>query len=277
MQWFYTIDGEQSGPLSDAEIADCAAAGTISDETLVWNETMEAWAPYGSIVPAPSVAEAAPVVPEVVASDSAPAEVELPEGSASCCSCNAPHPVAEMILYEGAYVCATCKPTFFQRVEQGVSVPGTVEYGGFWIRVAAKLIDQMVMSAVMMPFSLIMTAFMGAGMAGAAAGAEDNPAAFIGVIVVFYVVLMVISIAIPLVYHTWMVGKYGATLGKMACRLRVVRSDMSKLTYGRACGRYFGEMVTGMTMAIGYIIAAFDDEKKTLHDIICDTRVIKRP
>ena len=98
----------------------------------------------------------------------------------------------------------------------------------------------------------------------------------VGMMVVTYVVMMVVSIAFPLFYHTWMVGKYGATLGKMACRLVIVRSDQSSLSYGRACGRYFGEMVTGMTMGIGYLIAAFDDEKKTLHDIICDTRVIKR-
>ena len=63
----------------------------------------------------------------------------------------------------------------------------------------------------------------------------------------------------------------------MACGLIVVRSDMNRLTYGRATGRFFSEMVTGFTLGIGYIIAAFDDERKTVHDMMADTRVIRKP
>jgi uncharacterized RDD family membrane protein YckC len=31
-----------------------------------------------------------------------------------------------------------------------------------------------------------------------------------------------------------------------------------------------------MIFAIGYIMAAFDDEKRALHDRICSTRVIRK-
>jgi len=34
-------------------------------------------------------------------------------------------------------------------------------------------------------------------------------------------------------------------------------------------------MLSGMTLGIGYILAAFDAEKRGLHDMICDTRVIR--
>ena len=44
--------------------------------------------------------------------------------------------------------------------------------------------------------------------------------------------------------------------------------------YLRAFGRFWAEMLSGLVCAIGYIIAAFDDEKRSMHDHICDTRVI---
>ncbi|HET6371045.1 MAG TPA: RDD family protein, partial [Nitrospiria bacterium] len=44
-----------------------------------------------------------------------------------------------------------------------------------------------------------------------------------------------------------------------------------------ACGRYFAEILSGIILCIGYIMAAFDDEKRALHDRICGTRVIKKP
>jgi uncharacterized RDD family membrane protein YckC len=60
----------------------------------------------------------------------------------------------------------------------------------------------------------------------------------------------------------------------MLLGLKVVRPDGSPLTYWRGFGRYWGTVVSGFTCMIGYIIAAFDDEKRALHDHICSTRVI---
>ena len=57
--------------------------------------------------------------------------------------------------------------------------------------------------------------------------------------------------------------------------LKIFRPDGSKLTAGRIVGRYFATLVSTMTLLIGYIMAAFDDEKRSLHDRIADTRVIK--
>lgn len=47
------------------------------------------------------------------------------------------------------------------------------------------------------------------------------------------------------------------------------------ITYLHALGRYFAEIVSAMPLNIGYIMAAFDDEKRSLHDHLCTTRVIK--
>ena len=80
---------------------------------------------------------------------------------------------------------------------------------------------------------------------------------------------LVLSIA----YTTYFLGEYSATPGKMACGLKVVRPDGEKISYGRAFGRFFAEFLSSIISGIGYLMVAFDGEKRALHDRICDTRV----
>jgi uncharacterized RDD family membrane protein YckC len=62
----------------------------------------------------------------------------------------------------------------------------------------------------------------------------------------------------------------------MACRLKVVTPEGNPISYGRALGRALASILSGMICAIGYIMAAFDEEKRSLHDRICNTRVVKQ-
>jgi len=71
-------------------------------------------------------------------------------------------------------------------------------------------------------------------------------------------------------------AKFEATPGKLALGLRIVRADGSKLSHGRIIGRFFAEKLSAFVFFIGYLIAAFDDQKRALHDMICDTRVVRR-
>jgi uncharacterized RDD family membrane protein YckC len=78
-----------------------------------------------------------------------------------------------------------------------------------------------------------------------------------------------------MLYETWFVGRYGATPGKMACGLKIVRPDGSALTFRRAFARYWGKVLTGMTMGIGFLLITFDRQCRSMHDFICDTRVVR--
>jgi uncharacterized RDD family membrane protein YckC len=71
-----------------------------------------------------------------------------------------------------------------------------------------------------------------------------------------------------------LIGKYGATVGKMACKIKVITADGQPVSYARAFGRYFAKVLSSLTLLIGFIIAAFDSEKRSLHDHICNTRVV---
>ena len=61
------------------------------------------------------------------------------------------------------------------------------------------------------------------------------------------------------------------------CRLRVVRRDGSRVGFGRALARYFASGLSVLPMGFGgYLLIVFREDKRALHDLICDTVVIIR-
>ena len=67
----------------------------------------------------------------------------------------------------------------------------------------------------------------------------------------------------------------GTTVGKRLFQLRVVSEDGGKLSltdviYRETVGRF----LCGIVMMAGYLMAGLDKEKRGLHDILCDTRVV---
>ncbi|NIO10221.1 MAG: hypothetical protein GTO40_20335 [Deltaproteobacteria bacterium] len=61
----------------------------------------------------------------------------------------------------------------------------------------------------------------------------------------------------------------------MACHLKVITADGGKISYGRACGRHFSEYLSALTLCIGYLMSAFDEKKRALHDRVCNTLVVR--
>jgi len=85
------------------------------------------------------------------------------------------------------------------------------------------------------------------------------------------------GLVISLAYYGWFhASRGGATLGKMAIGIKVVRGNGERLTLGRSIGRYFATILSSLTLMIGYLMAAFTDRKQALHDLICDTVVVDR-
>jgi uncharacterized RDD family membrane protein YckC len=255
MNWYYVDAGQQAGPVDDAQLEALASSGEILNDTLVWREGMDNWQMYGEIKAPRSGALAAPPIV-------APAAPTLAPGEAVCAECGRVFNVQNMIPYGGVHVCAVCKPVFMQKLAEGVSVNiGTLNYAGFWIRVGAKILDGLILGILFLP-PIIYFAIKG--------GAQQQPGRF----QVFQLLFQLVYIVANIGYQVFFLGKYGATPGKMACKLRVVTAEGGKISYGRATGRVFAEILSGMICYIGYIIVAFDDQKRALHDRICNTRVV---
>jgi uncharacterized RDD family membrane protein YckC len=255
MNWYYVEAGQQLGPVDDAQLEALASRGEILSDTLVWREGMDNWQMYGEIkAPGSSALAEPPVI--------APAGPALASGQAVCAECGGIFNVQEMIPYGGVHVCAGCKPVFMQKLAEGARVStGALNYAGFWIRVGAKILDTIVVGIVFIPLIFYFAI---------KAGPSPQFSAYQVLQLLFQLLYMAANIG----YQIFFLGKYGATPGKMACGLRVVTAEGGNFGYARATGRAFAEMLSAMICDIGYLIVAFDDQKRGLHDYICSTRVV---
>ncbi len=255
MNWYYVDAGQQAGPLEEAQLEELFNAGRIQPDTLVWREGMANWQPYAEVKPTGLLIAAAP--------GAAPSPMTGNE--AVCAECNGVFNVQDMIRHGNMYVCANCKPIFMQKLAEGARLnTGALSYASVWTRFAAVFLDGLILWVVNTAINMV----AGVGMSGM--GSRGRPEAALGL----FVILLFLQVAIALTYETVMIGKYGATLGKMACKIQVITAEGGNVSYMRALGRYFAKILSSMVCLIGYLMAFFDDEKRALHDRICNTRVV---
>ena len=184
---------------------------------------------------------------------------------ATCVECGVDIDESEALAFGEDIVCANCKNIYVQRMKEGGGSMDEVEYGGFWIRFGASLIDGILLTIIMsiISFFVIGRTFIGLQ--------PEDIQAIGSKLLLFYVIML----AIYLFYYTYFVGKKGATPGKSVLGLKIVRPDGSDVGYGTALGRFFAYIISAIPIYIGYIMAGFDEEKRALHDRVCNTRVIK--
>ncbi|MBM3644016.1 MAG: RDD family protein [Alphaproteobacteria bacterium] len=136
--------------------------------------------------------------------------------------------------------------------------PQPTGFGGFWVRVVAYVIDAILLTLV----SVVVAKIMGVDFmddASAFSLKANLPGFLIGWL---YFALLESS-------------ERGATLGKMAMGLRVVSSEGQRLSFLNATGRYFAKFLSVIILGIGFIMVAFTDRKRGLHDIVAGTLVVK--
>lgn len=142
--------------------------------------------------------------------------------------------------------------------------------GSFWLRFIAAIIDQMILGFVLFPLNIVLTVLM-----FALSGNPENPHG--SAMVLFYLVYYAVYFLVVFAYFGWFYKNKGATPGKMVFGLRVVKANEGTfIGYGRAFFREtVGKMLSAVILCIGYIMAGFRKDKAALHDLLCETRVIK--
>ena len=128
----------------------------------------------------------------------------------------------------------------------GLRADGTRAYAGFWIRVAAVIVDEIVLAV---PFYLLLYTF--GGWARLA--------------------------LIPMVLYSPLMESSSAqgTLGKLTFGLKVTDTSHRRISFGRAFGRYLAHIPSGLLLCFGYVMVAFTPQKRALHDYIAGTLVLR--
>jgi uncharacterized RDD family membrane protein YckC len=160
-----------------------------------------------------------------------------------------------------------------------------LSYGGFWERVAAYLIDGMILGV---PFGIVMIGlifmFGGVGVLMRRVAENQNqppdPQAAMAMMAPLFMLFAIWFLVFMLLQWLYFAGMESsarqATFGKSIMRLRVTNYEGQRISFGHATGRFFAKLVGGMVpLAIGYIMAAFTAKKQALHDYIAGTLVLR--
>ena len=134
------------------------------------------------------------------------------------------------------------------------------KYAGFWIRVAASLIDTIVLMAVLViPLSLIYGDSYWTG-DQAISGFWDA----------------MLSFVFPIVATIWFWLRYLGTPGKMLLKLKIVDATTGdKMSTRQAIGRYMAYFAAALPLCLGFVWVGLDKRKQGWHDKLAGTIVIR--
>lgn len=285
-EWYYADAAQQRhGPMPADAVKQRFERGELGLTTLVWRDGLSEWRALGDFVDelglgqAPSPLPAAPVAEDADVDTATPAaaasaEPGLEPGAGAATqplpsAWTSPAPATDSAYTPYAAPAAALAP------DTNFVAGGEVVQAGFWKRTAAYLIDGMLIGIVAQVVQVIvMIGFFGfSGLAGAGAAPDFATAGGIVMLLLIYLLPLAIS---ALYFGAFHASASQATLGKMAIGIKVVRSDGSRITLGRGIGRYFGFMLSSITLGIGFLMAAFTERKQALHDMLCDTLVVDK-
>lgn len=159
----------------------------------------------------------------------------------------------------GELFCSSCGT----RLDMSWTEPtSTRKYAGFWRRFAAYSIDGLVLLVAAVPLALALAFIFGPS-------SDSSSSASVSLL------LDLVSIAGGWLYFALMESSSKqATLGKMAVGIKVTDENGERLSLGRASGRYFAKVLSGLTLGVGYLMAGLTKKKQALHDKVANTLVV---
>jgi uncharacterized RDD family membrane protein YckC len=248
------------GPYTRAEVADKLAYGEITLDSLAFIEGLSLWTPLRDVLA--KVDAANPPAPQAAPTP----------------------PVATMPIGTGYGDTASVAPAGAMPIGTGYSYAATMQppthlvYAGFWLRFFAWIIDYIIVYAALMAIVVILSMIV--GMAAGLSGRIENPDQISHnplLMGLYFLVLIGLVIARWLYFALQESSGAQATLGKRALGIQVTDRQGNRIGFGRATGRYFGKIISGLIFCIGFMMAGWTERKQALHDMLADTLVVRKP
>ena len=124
---------------------------------------------------------------------------------------------------------------------------GEMQYAGFWRRWAAYTIDGVIVAYVANSFYW---SFL--NQFGRQSGGELDPE------MIAQIYNAVLTFFLSWAYFAGMeCSPLRATVGKLAVGIFVTRDNGERISFGQATGRFFGKIISGLILCIGFIMAGW--------------------
>ena len=137
--------------------------------------------------------------------------------------------------------------------------------GGFWFRAAAYIIDSLV---VVLPL-VFLWIILGQPVPENFDQIIDPPEG--------YDRLQIAVLFLTMAYDTALITYFATTIGKRAFGMYVVRTDGSRVGFMRALARHvLTALSANLTLGFIFLVVLFREDRRGVHDLICDTVVIRR-
>lgn len=156
---------------------------------------------------------------------------------------------------------------------------GAFVYAGFWLRFMAYLIDSLALTIAFVAVIGILAAVTGvAGIIRNIHRDELSPETIPAMLIFFIFAIIAVTLVGTWLYHALMESSsWQATLGKRVLDLQVTDMAGQPISFGRASGRHFSKIISGMIpLGIGFILAGFTEKKQAIHDMLASCLVLRR-
>ncbi len=140
-------------------------------------------------------------------------------------------------------------------------------YAGFWLRFFAYWIDFVIIFIISSIILIIIQYPI----------PDDAKGPFYVFGYAFFLVNNPLGLLFSWLYFALMESSNNqGTLGKLALNIKVTDIQGNKISFGKATGRHFGKIISGLILFIGYLMVAFTDKKQGLHDQMANCLIMKK-
>jgi len=138
-------------------------------------------------------------------------------------------------------------------------------YGGFWIRLVARMIDEVILlgTQIIALFTLGLAIAIVAGDAGVEAGLPSST-------------WWLVSFAVAIPYRWLFPPLLGGTPGKLMLGYHIVDDEGRHIGLKQSFGRMLAQMLSALVLGLGFIWIAFDSHKQGWYDQIAATFVVRK-
>lgn len=188
-------------------------------------------------------------------------------------------------MADDAVFCSACGQAFSSGASparllsaQAAAAAPRVDYGGFWLRLLAYLIDGAVimLGVFVVAIPLVFLTGLGTLLSRIRPEEDFNDAGF-WLIMALIFLLATVSLGVTWLYHALMESsEWQATVGKRVLDLVVTDLAGRRVSFWRATGRHFAKIVSSLIYPFGHIMAGFTAQKQALHDMIAGCLILRR-